>query len=386
MKVDLFPRRVVVGEGFCNRVKERAKLAALLSQGTHVWIQAHRRHGKTSLLEQVGEDMRKSGENIAQARCHLLFNSGNDNVIKQLTKTTAQLMGQVAQINAKANGHTKADSIFDYIKKEFSKRTLNVKLDRGIPSITFDEHEAGNNLDTLRDALAQLEEYALKADVRVLFILDEYQEVGKTSGGIETESALRHQLEQSKAIVFVFCGSERSLMEQSLNDKKRPLYNHTKPFALRRIEGKHYKKHFNQLAMNKWGSPLTDDVVEAILRYSECHPYYVNSICSDLWLLPELPVIEDVDDTWNEVINLSEREEKGLILSLSTNEKKVLSGISRGITTKLLSMSAASEMGLAIGSIQRSLQSLLNKDIIEQDNNQYYVINPVISAIARRNA
>lgn len=69
MQEELFPRKIVIGEGFCNRKVEREKLAKLFSKGVHIWLQAHRRHGKTSLIEQVSLDMKKQGERIAQERC-----------------------------------------------------------------------------------------------------------------------------------------------------------------------------------------------------------------------------------------------------------------------------------------------------------------------------
>ncbi|MDA0152373.1 hypothetical protein OH460_08665 [Vibrio sp. Makdt] len=385
MRTDPFPRRVVTGRFFCNRTKERQKLSTLLLRGTHLWIQAHRRHGKSSLLEQVGEDITAEGHDITLQRCHILFNSGKESLIKQLLKSTSELMGQVASIQANKNGHTKADSVIDYIKSKFAKRDIVVKLERGMPSISFDKLTENMSLDSLRSAMNELDEYAYESDIRVVFIIDEFQELGKTEGGIEIESAIRHQLEQSKAITFVFCGSERALMAQSLSDQRRPLYNHTKPFPINRIAAEHYKKHFDLLALEEWGSPLPNEVTDKIISLSECHPYYVNSICSDLWLLPDMPKVEDVEDVWQEVIEMAEREEKGLILSLSTNDKRLLSGIAKGINQKLHSKDSYTKMDLAPSSLRRSVDSLIKKDLIEVSQNETYrVINPVIAEIARR--
>ncbi|EGQ9742363.1 hypothetical protein FWP33_07495 [Vibrio parahaemolyticus] len=387
MRTEPFPRRVVTGEGFCNRTKERTTLSKLLLQGTHIWIQAHRRHGKSSLLEQVGEDLREGGHDITLDRCHILFNSGHESLIRQLLQTTSNLLGQTAAVQARKNGYTKTEAVIDYIKAKFNKVELNVKLDRGMPSISFEKNSQNVTLNSLREAMSRLDEYAYESDVRAIFIIDEFQELGKTDGGIEIESAIRHQLEQSKAITFVFCGSERALMAQSLTDQKRPLYNHTKPFPLNRIAPDHYKGHFNKLAQNEWGSDLPDDVIDKVLSLSECHPYYVNAICSDLWLLPSLPDLDDVAQVWQEVVDMAEREEKGLILSLSTNDKKLLSGIARGINEKLQSKDAYTKMNLAPSSVKRSLESLINKDLVEKsEDGTYRVINPVIAEIARRHS
>ncbi|MEI8659309.1 hypothetical protein [Vibrio sp. Hal054] len=101
MKSDPFPRRIVTGLGFCNRETERKKLSKLVLRGTHIWLQAHRRHGKSSLLEQVGEDLKSEGYDVALERCHVLFNSGSESIIKQLLKSAARLMGDIASQQAK---------------------------------------------------------------------------------------------------------------------------------------------------------------------------------------------------------------------------------------------------------------------------------------------
>ncbi|MEI8659308.1 AAA family ATPase [Vibrio sp. Hal054] len=260
-----------------------------------------------------------------------------------------------------------------------------MRLERGLPSITFDKNDSHLSLDALREALEQLDEYAEESDVRVVFIIDEFQECSKAEGGIEIESAIRDRLEKAKAITFVFCGSERALMHQSMTDAKRPLYNHTKMFPLSRIAPEHYKKHFNRLAQSEWGSTLDDQVINKILEYSECHPYYTNVICSDLWLNESLPNLDDVNAVWKEVVDMAEREEKNLILSLSTNDKKVLSAIARGVTEKITSKDACKAMDLAPSSIKRSVDSLVKKDLIEiSAAGVHLVISPVIAEIARR--
>ena len=387
MNKDPFPRHIVSGDTFCNRVEERARLSKLLSRGTHIWLQAHRRHGKSSLLMQVGIDMHKSGEKFVQQRCHLLFSSDAESIIKQLVKTTARLMGQVAEIHAKEQGYSKKEAILEYISRQFSKRSLDVKLERGMPSISFKDYSGSQPLDTLREALSELDKYARKVDTRVILIIDEFQELGKTKGGVEIESAIRDQLELAESIVFVFCGSERALMTQSLNDQKRPLYNHTKPFPLERIRPEHYKGHFNRLSHLNWGAKLSNAVIDRIFHYTQCHPYYVNSLCSDLWLLDDLPVVDDVDYCWLEVIEMAEREEKEFILKLGSNEKKVLAGISSGITSQLRSNEAAIKMRIASGSVQRAVDSLIKNDVIEKIvDGSYRIINPIIAEIARRNS
>ena len=49
----LFPLGVATGAAHCNRKAEREELKTQLRAGTHTWLWARRRMGKTSLIEQV---------------------------------------------------------------------------------------------------------------------------------------------------------------------------------------------------------------------------------------------------------------------------------------------------------------------------------------------
>src|SRR5580658_2974736 len=67
---ELFPRGIALGNAFCNRERERAQLAANLLAGRprHTWISGRRRHGKSSLIAQVLQDVqRKRGMRIEHA-------------------------------------------------------------------------------------------------------------------------------------------------------------------------------------------------------------------------------------------------------------------------------------------------------------------------------
>tara|TARA_R110000868_G_scaffold288551_10_gene548840 strand:- start:566 stop:763 length:198 start_codon:yes stop_codon:yes gene_type:complete len=62
--INTFPLRIASGEAFCNRTTERAKIKKLLITGQHLWLQAHRRHGKTSLILQALEDLKDEKQKI----------------------------------------------------------------------------------------------------------------------------------------------------------------------------------------------------------------------------------------------------------------------------------------------------------------------------------
>ena len=54
---DLFPIGIATRAAHCNRTEERADLSRNIAGGMHTWLRGHRRTGKTSLIEQVLQDL-----------------------------------------------------------------------------------------------------------------------------------------------------------------------------------------------------------------------------------------------------------------------------------------------------------------------------------------
>ena len=71
-RLNLFPLGVATGAAHCNRVEEREKLKDHILGLTHTWLWARRRMGKTSLVEQVIEDLARGKRKIVSLTIDLL--------------------------------------------------------------------------------------------------------------------------------------------------------------------------------------------------------------------------------------------------------------------------------------------------------------------------
>ena len=227
-----------------------------------------------------------------------------------------------------------------------------------------------------------MDELATQYGIRAVLIIDEFQELGKSIDGLLLESAIRDRLELAKALTFVFCGSERALMSQTMSDTKRPLYNHTHQVELNRISADSYQKHLNQMAILEWDCELPDDVFTTIIELTERHPYYLNAVCSELWLNPEVPTNDDVYEVWDKTVSIVAHEEQRLFLSLTSNEKKTLVAIAKGYRTNMNSAKVTTAIALGASTVSKTLKQLQNKDVVGRDAKGFYIINPCIKAIA----
>ncbi|MBE8232724.1 MAG: ATP-binding protein [Endozoicomonadaceae bacterium] len=379
MSTDLFPKVVVTGEAFCNRTQLRKELGEYMLKGRHCWIQAHRRHGKTSLVAQSVKDLIPLHK-IAYIRCHLTFSADMSNCVRKLISATESLLFQMlSDSHVDDDLATKLSKFANILDSVFKRIKPTVSIQSNRPVINTTQQYT---LEILEDVLFGLNKVAAKFDYRVVILIDEFQEIGKLPEHMQIESTLREAVEDASNVTYIFAGSELTLMQQALSNKKRPLYKHTQPILLERITEESYKKHLEQLALDKWKFPLDANAFNKLMFLTQRHPYYVNWLCDEVWKLSCLPTEDDITECWSKVVYLSQREDMGDVRHFSLNEKKLVIAIAKGINRSLTSSKNLTLMKIAASSVSRAIETLTDKDVIDKAGNEYFIVNPALAAFA----
>ena len=386
MSASLFPLRLAKGNSFCNRVNERNQLINYIKAGHHIWLQALRRHGKTSLLLKVQDDFKDENAAIVLHRVDLAFKTDADEIIIALCKGALNLLAEMIEMSEQVNSENRLQKISNYMLKKFASFAPSMQLERGMPTVTF---TAKPSLDMLEKTLTTIDAEAKKRECRAVFVIDEFQQVGKTTSkkkdkkNSSIEGSIRHCLELADNINYIFCGSENTLMEQAMEDKSRPLYNHTMKISLGRISEECYKQHIGTLWQDKWNTPFDEEVFYAIQERTQLHPYYVNSLCARLWIQSDTPSIEDVMENWEEIVIQDGSDYKAIALKLTPNELKLLKALAVEPTDAPSSNEFSQYHNIPIGSIPSTLDQLIKKDLVYETNDIFMVINPVLAYMAR---
>jgi hypothetical protein len=378
-----FPLRLATGHAFCNRVDERKQLTAYINAGHHIWLQAHRRHGKTSLLMQIDADHKANKERIIMHRVDLAFSTNKTDIIQMLCNGTSLLISMIV----KQANDLDDESLLTLLLRDFRKRWHNfspdISLERGMPSVKFSELPS---LDVLKKSLLYVDEIAQQYKVRAVFVIDEFQQIGKShtkDKDYAIEGTVRHCLELSSATSYVFSGSENSLMEQAMTHKERPLFKHTFKISLIRISYFDYQKHIRELYQDKWQVDMPMDVFDDIMDLTQRHPHYVNKLCAILWMTDEIPATCSIQAAWGNIIDNERHEHKKTALSLSPNESVLAKALAINPTDSPTSKAFYKGLDLANGSIIRTIEQLVEKEIIYKNDETYYVINPVLAYLFR---
>lgn len=371
----LFPLGKAHGVAFCNRNVETEWLAKNIQAGKHSLLIAPRRFGKSSLAERAVE--------ITGLPSTLLnFNTCSDeqDVDKLIRQGVGHLINKAVGPAEKIIG-----SIKKYVKNLSPKITVSTdyaELELAVSEQKIESTPSNNVID----ALTLIEKLLIEKNKHAVIIFDEFQTVGLIAKGRGIEAAIRNVAQDMKNLSIIFSGSNRTLLKSMFEDEKRPLFKLCRKLYLKRIEAEHYQKHLNHASQLTWKKDLKAEVFETIMFLSERHPYYLNYLCDVLWTESSAsPNKNDVDHAWNTVIDEEKSDANAEIANISLGQKKILKHIANYSSIDLMSAGTVKITGMALSSTKGALKVLLEKDILEKEDNKYMILNPIIKYVLQKN-
>lgn len=362
-KSEFFPSGLALGKAFYNREKEKEALLTHIMEIEPIVIASPRRLGKTSLITEVIRE-----NQLLAVMLDFLPATDIQDVSNAIIGGVEQLVSQLLQKKA---------SLKNLLLRLFAK--FNPKIVLTIFGQTVELSRSGNGQETIAEALMILDKAAESAKQNVVFVMDEFQQIATLENNHAIEASIRHAVERTEHVSYIFSGSNRRLLEQMFSDKRRPLYHLCDFFRINRISKKDYTLYLQKDAKAQWGKSLMGEVIDKILEITQCHTYYVNRLCKLLWRLPNLPTLEDVQNCWDQYIQENIHWIASIIANLKPNQRKVLSVLARANVNEPQSHKFCQETGLAPGSIKRVMDAMILKDHIYITEEGYYkLIDPAI--------
>ena len=361
--MNLFPSGIAEGIAFCNRTSERSRLVSNISRVAHTVLMAPRRYGKTSLIRQVMLE-----NDFLHAQLDFLSVTSKEDVEQKIIKASKSLLFQLAPELKKLKMHTK-----DWVK------SLSPELNLGAMGQSLTLHLTSDESISMDEMLVQLDNYAQKVGKTAVIILDEFQQISELDNHASIEAMLRHAIERSKAITYIFSGSNRHLLNEMFSQSSRPLYRLCQVMNIDRISKEDYKLFINQAAQEKWNKKLSDNTLKLVLDLTECHPFYINALCSELWLLEALPQEDDAKNTWDWYVLTHKSVIVSDVIPLSLNQKRIIRMLAQEPTKEPYGSELSLRTKLPLSSLKRALEVLIAKDIVYKDSNgEHRLVDPAI--------
>jgi AAA+ ATPase superfamily predicted ATPase len=354
----------VTGEYFCNRKKEIEDILKFMRSSTNLIIFSQRRFGKTSLIKETLIRVKKEG----MAAIYVDLGS----VLSE--KTFVQTYSRAI---AESISGGPIDKLLTLVKELFRKLRPSITLDEFTkqPKVEF-SLDKGELVPYIEDVLSLPQRYQRKLNKKIVVVFDEFQEIGKLEND-RLEKLMRSFIQTHQDICYIFSGSKRHLIYEMFSNPNRPFYKSASHYPIGKIK----KEELSAFIIKRFkdtSRKISDESVSSVLEICESHPYYVQFLCSILWDLTKGDV--DVEDVLEAVEVLMERESASYTNTwdlLTIPQKKLLVAIAKKTEDeKLFSADFLSryELGYPSG-VNVSLQSLMKKDIIDKEKDEYSIID-----------
>lgn len=344
---------VVRGTYFADRKSEIVELKNEMENLNRVFLVSPRRFGKTCLLLNLIDILKRSGFACA----YIDLNAFPD---------IRSLAGALASTTSKAL-ETNKDRLLK-IFSGFQKLRPKVSVDQdgtisaGV-ELAFDEKDS---VSALLEGMEHAEALAIKKKKKLVVIIDEFSDLEKYNGDT-IEKALRSEIQKHNHIGYIFSGSEQSVMLSMIRDQKRAFYKMGRIMELGPIKRGVYTNFI--LNWLKQGSYETGKGgVARIFDIGDDVPYNIQRLCNVMWdaaaeshliepsLIEKLPLIIARQDSPHYEM---------LWCSASQSQKVLLIALSKDQTAKPFSKDFQLTHGIGpSSSIKASLDSLLKKGIL----------------------
>ncbi len=364
---------VVGEESFCNRRKEMAELLRVMENAGRAFLFAERRLGKTSLI--------KVALSKLPARKFIPVY-----IDLWPTDSDASFLTTVAGAIS-SSLHTSVEKALETAKQLFSHLRPSLTVNGyGKPALTFGVVPSARLEPELEEVLKAPEKIARKGKT-VVIVFDEFQQI-LSYGRDDIERRLRSVIQHQKNVAYVFMGSRKHMIREIFLKGSRPLYRSAAQFPIGPIHEADWIP-FIQERFRRHNVTISPAKIHAIMELTQGHPFYTQHLCYHLWEQCR-PTQDITDDLIGEALNtLLEKENSTFTVqweSLTPNQQRLLNALAaeeQGARVFSADFLERHRLGPA-SSAQRSIRSLIDKDLVDQENGSFIITDRFFRLWIRR--
>ncbi|OGT54266.1 MAG: hypothetical protein A3F17_06880 [Gammaproteobacteria bacterium RIFCSPHIGHO2_12_FULL_41_15] len=363
--MDYFPLTTAKGAAFCNRVQELKLLHRNITEVRPTLIMSTRRYGKTSLALKALENTKSIYATIDFYR-----DLNEEHIERSIMNGIGALLGKMESAPQK---------LMQLASQLFSGMQASLTMSEMEIAVQFQEKKKRAS-DNIINALKRLHDLAQKRKQNVVLFFDEFQQLSEATNDHSIEAALREAAQSSTQVSYLFSGSNRHLLQNIFFDQNRPFYKLCDFIQLERIHSEAYIPYLQHAACDYWKKELSQEVLETIVELTERHPYYINLLCSKIWL-DDFPTEKKIVRNYWEKCALENKSQIQNELSLlSLNQRKLIIALAmHGPVTAPNGTDFMKKVNLPQTSLLQALSVLIEKDYVYQDSEkQYRLLDPLI--------
>jgi uncharacterized protein len=267
------------------------------------------------------------------------------------------------------------------------KPEVNVDMQTGDFWVSFGAKANSNVVDLAEDVFALPEELSKAGDFRMAICLDEFQQI-QQFGGVAVENVLRNQVQRQRQVGYVFAGSQPSLMDQMLS-RGRPFHKAGPKRFLEKIPAKPWTEFIRHQFVTR-DRNIKPEAIERLLQVADLIPYDVQRVAHELWDAAEhrgIKSIEvpDVNDAVGQIVRRDSTYRELSWEQLTSRQRSLLQALAQRGQKELFSQAVRDQFRLGpASSVQKALQLLQTKDILDRYADSYFFIDPMFAVWIRQ--
>ena len=355
-------RGYVSDEYFCDRQKETLRLADEIKNGNNVTLIAHRRIGKTGLIQHFYAQ-KDIEEEYYTFLVDIYATKTLADFIQQLGKTLLQTL--------KPKGKKVTDRFLNCLQSLRSSISFDAL---GNPSWSVDIGDIVNPAVTLDEIFHYLE----TADKPCIVAIDEFQTIASYDDK-NVEALLRTYVQHCHNANFIFAGSQRNMMAEMFLSHSRPFYQSTSINTLDVINRDVYADFAVRLFGRK---KLPRSIVYQIYDRFDGITWYMQRMLNKIYSITDGMADEEVmQRALDDIIDESAFAYQSLLFQLPAKQKELLMAISHAGKARMIMSSAfIKQHHLPSASfVQAAVKGLLEKDFVTETNGVYEVYDKFFS-------
>lgn len=346
---------------FCNRSRDIEFMHHQFNTNANTILISPRRWGKSSLVEEAAR---------RYPHAHICF------AFIDLFKCRTPEEFQEAYVQALLKAtNSKMDEAFQFANKWLKGLLpyLSFQPDTNTGfAIKFQAHSS-----VKEDEIINLSQtIATKKKVRIILCIDEFQNINHFPHPVEFQKKLRSYWQRHDKVHYCLYGSKRHLMSQLFESSDLPFYKFGSVHYLKKIDIAEWIP-FVAGKFKRTGKEISSDQIKLVCQAMESHSYYTQNAFQILWYISSRKIKDH--DVELALIRLAEQNElqfQKVIEGLTTYQLNFLKAICKGVET-LHSKETIKTFSLGTtATIQRSIQALLQKDVIDVMGKEITVVDP----------
>ncbi|MEA3373023.1 MAG: hypothetical protein U9Q62_04955 [Campylobacterota bacterium] len=368
--------KVVKAESFLGRDALVKELDLYIEMGQSVVLIAPRRFGKTSLMTKVIAERQSTHRAVA---IDLMEVYNKRDLAELIISETYKIMGihgviaqlkdiSIAFMQNLINHLARIKVSVDDISLELTGELLKSKDDDGLLDL----------------ALALPGKVASKMGIELIFALDEFGELDKFQSGNELLDKMRSVFQHEEHIVYLFAGSQYTLMQKIFVEKNSAFHKFAKVVDVPAMHGDEFEDLYKSVFYAN-GVSIPAGFAQDIERISSGIPYYMVRIAQQVLIDSKLRDIMNVScfRVRRAALKVYEKESSYFTSELSKlRGKKYDINALEAIASSKSPTVALKELDVSRQNANKILKGLIAFGFIEKDP-KYRIVDPFFSRYIR---